>query len=237
MKTTKTITKTVKTLPQNAQQLTDLLPALGDKDREFAKSLLANVARYGQPTQKQDYWINELLARATAAALGEVPAAPAQVKLSSFGKVYALFAVAKKNLKFPKLRLQVGGNPVTLSIAGDRSAKPGVINVTDGGPYGSNKWYGRVEANGTWEQGRNAYPEITQVQGLLQQLGEAPEATAAEYGALTGYCAFCARKLEDEKSTAVGYGPVCAEKWGLKANWKAGKGIFTSKIKAAQVAA
>lgn len=41
---------------------------------------------------------------------------------------------------------------------------------------------------------------------------------AAEFGHVTGACVFCGRKLTDERSISVGYGPVCAENqhlpWG-----------------------
>lgn len=38
---------------------------------------------------------------------------------------------------------------------------------------------------------------------------------AAQFGALTGRCVFCNRKLTDEASIAAGFGPVCAGKNGL----------------------
>jgi hypothetical protein len=38
---------------------------------------------------------------------------------------------------------------------------------------------------------------------------------AAEFGHVTGQCVFCSRLLTDERSLAVGYGPVCASKNGL----------------------
>jgi hypothetical protein len=38
---------------------------------------------------------------------------------------------------------------------------------------------------------------------------------AAEHGHKTGNCCFCSRPLNDARSTEVGYGPVCADKWEL----------------------
>ena len=38
---------------------------------------------------------------------------------------------------------------------------------------------------------------------------------ASAFGGLTGTCVFCSRRLTDERSIAVGYGPVCAEREGL----------------------
>lgn len=224
------MTVKAKPLPANAAQLTGVLSALPEKDQSFAKSLLQNIARYGSATPKQDYWINTLIERATNAALGIAPAQAPEAQVGSFGKVYALFAKAKQNLKFPKLRLAIGNQPVVLALSGEKAKVKGVINVTDGGPYGANKWYGRVSEDGTWKQGFGSFPELPKVAELLQRLGESPEDTAAEYGLLTGYCCFCNRKLTDEKSTAVGFGSTCASQWGLSAQWKGAKGLFTSKV-------
>lgn len=38
---------------------------------------------------------------------------------------------------------------------------------------------------------------------------------AARFGQVTGICVFCSRKLTDERSITVGYGPVCADREGL----------------------
>lgn len=41
---------------------------------------------------------------------------------------------------------------------------------------------------------------------------------AAQFGALTGRCVFCTKRLTDERSIEVGYGAICAENnslpWG-----------------------
>lgn len=38
---------------------------------------------------------------------------------------------------------------------------------------------------------------------------------AAAHGHAHGNCVFCSRDLTDERSTTVGYGPVCAERYSL----------------------
>jgi hypothetical protein len=42
-----------------------------------------------------------------------------------------------------------------------------------------------------------------------------PAAAGKAYGQRVGNCSFCSLPLEDGRSVHVGYGPVCAEKWGL----------------------
>jgi hypothetical protein len=209
-----------------ASVLASLLGQLSAKDQPFARDLIRAATSRGA-SDKQAYWIERLIERATSP---QPSVEDRTSEVGSFAKVYALFATARQHLKFPKIRLQLpNGLPVTLAISGDKSAHPNTINVTDGGPYGSNKWYGRVAADGAWTAGRS-FPELSAVAELLKELGEAPAETASKYGRLTGYCCFCNTPLTDEKSTAVGYGPVCAKHYGLSAEYKAAKPLFTALV-------
>jgi hypothetical protein len=201
-----------------------LIPKLPEKDRYFAGDLIRKGRKYGA-SEGQMKWVNILIDRANGKSPDKIIG-----DVGNFLGVYSLFAKAKQALKFPKLRLSVKGMPLVLSVAGDKSAKPGVINVTDGGPFGNNKWYGRIAPDGSWELPMKEYPEIGEVAALLKQVGEDPHQAAANYGKLTGYCCFCQRALSDEKSVAVGYGPVCAEKWGLKDQWKKAQSILPKAV-------
>jgi hypothetical protein len=117
-------------------------------------------------------------------------------------------------LKWPKVRLQLAdGSPLVLSVAGPASKAPGQVNLTDGGPFGRNVFYGRVSPAGVADL--RDLPARNEVVGVLRRLASEPEKVAAEYGKLTGNCCFCNRELSDERSTAVGYGPVCADHFGL----------------------
>jgi hypothetical protein len=207
-----------------ASVLASVIGQLSPKDRPFAESLIRNVRR-GAVSEKVMYWVEQMIQRATCPQ----PAVEDRTKdVGNFAKAYALFATARQHLKYPKIRLQLpNGLPLALAISGLQSAHPNTINVTDGGPYGMNKWYGRVAADGTWTAGRS-YPELSAVSELLKELGEAPAETAAKYGRLTGYCCFCNTPLTDEKSTAVGFGPVCAKNYGLGDQYKAARPLFTS---------
>lgn len=132
--------------------------------------------------------------------------------------VTMLAGAREKGLKFPKIRLQVNGQQVCFSLAGDRAKQPGSINVTDGGSYGDNKWFGRITVDGTFTPSSSCRDDV---KALVLAFAADPAKVAAEYGHLTGNCSFCQRALSDERSTEVGYGPVCADRfelpWGVKA--------------------
>jgi hypothetical protein len=98
---------------------------------------------------------------------------------------------------------------VQFSIAGAKSKVPGAINVTDGGKFQSNTFYGRVMPDGTWD-GRD--PAILPT---VKAFAANPAKMASEHGRSTGNCCFCAKPLTDKTSVKVGYGKACADNWGL----------------------
>ena len=118
-------------------------------------------------------------------------------------------------LKYPAIHLLVDGMNVTLKVAGKRSKYTGEIMVTDGRPYGENTYYGRVSAAGEWHKPFKPVQGMDKVENLLIAMATKPAETAAEYGHLTGRCCFCRKALNDERSTEVGYGPICAKHYGL----------------------
>lgn len=202
--------------------LESLVRHLPEKDREFAKSLVKQFKTRSGLSDKQWYWVDKLIASATGTEVQ-----PQKTEVGDFSKVIGLFKLAQKHLKYPKINLLVGVQPIALSVAGSASKAPGTVNVTDGRPYGQNVWFGRVTPEGTWVQGQNAEAEeLKAVEQFLKKFGQDPAGTAKEYGKLTGRCCFCNSKLTDEKSTAAGFGPVCADHYGLKDEWKAAVAVL-----------
>lgn len=140
--------------------------------------------------------------------------------------IYTLFEKAvASGLKYPKVRLLAPGtqlhlgqttidprDEVVLSLASSRSKHAGTITVTDGRGYPVNTYYGRIQKDGTFDQTRCITKAVTQ---LVEELSKDPAGVASKYGKLTGNCCFCFKHLDDERSTEVGYGPVCARKWEL----------------------
>lgn len=140
-----------------------------------------------------------------------------QVSLPSVAGVVGLLRKAQDNgLKYPKLWLQFAdGGDLRVSVAGSQSRTPGFLMLTDGRPFGENCFYGRISPEGVLELGRDAGPRRDELVPLLSRLACEPAKVAAEYGHLTGNCCFCSKQLADERSIAVGYGKICAKKFGL----------------------
>jgi hypothetical protein len=203
-------------------------------DKAFVESLLKAHATKGL-TLKQSFWFGKMAGKHGGKPQEEAAPVPAPI-VGQFEGVYTLFAKAKEHLKFPKINLKLAdGSSVVLSMAGPKSKKPGVINVTNGGKFKApgSKWYGRVNTDGSMETPGSHAPEFEEVKAVLKSLAAEPAKVAAEHGKLSGHCCFCNHKLTDkDKSTAVGYGPTCAKNFGLYAEWKAGENFFETVAKA-----
>jgi hypothetical protein len=185
--------------------------ALPAKDQGFALSLVQCFEAKGALSDKQQYWVVELGKRLINPAQSL-----ATVDVGNFEGVLALFAQAKSHLKNPKIALKTDkGLAIHLSIAGPNSKAPGTINVTDDKPHGMNKWFGRVTAEGKFQPSTKFGDLAVDLTSILTALSLSPAKTAAAYGKLTGTCCFCLKGLTDPKSVQVGYGPTCAEHYGL----------------------
>lgn len=216
--------------------LTEALPKLNASGQRFAASMIRQFNRKGNLTVRQEPYVHSLIAQANAPA----PKSVSKKVKGDMANLYNFFHQARKHLKFPKVILaaDVGGAGVEdlkLHMSGQKSAKPDTVNITlpdRPGKYGGGAWLGRIEADGTWDIPAHLATQdalVDPVKKLLADLGKDPHKVASAHGKLTGNCCFCNRHLDDDRSTGAGYGPVCAEKWGLKAEWKAGAGVDSVK--------
>lgn len=196
----------------NAEQLPAIegleqaIPKLSQRDRDFAGDLLSNFRRWGRLSEKQMQWVDTLTQRAAAPA----PAPAQQVNVQ---KIQELFTTAAQRLRRIKVALQAAsGQRVVFTRAGAMSKYAGQIMITDGAPFGQNKFFGRIDENGDFYATRSADADI---RNLVTEFANNPAETAGKYGRLTGGCSFCSHKLDDNRSLEVGYGPVCAKRFGL----------------------
>lgn len=179
----------------------------------FAVSLCDQFARKGTLSDKQVFAARRMIwnreERQTQRAALTERIGPVQ-----YPKIKAMFASAfASRLKNPRLRFETDcGQPIELTAAKPGSKNPGCIYVTDGGPYGANRYFGKIDPSGTFTPGRDCSEAIVAV---LNGIETDPLAAATAFGRKTGRCCFCGKHLTAEKSVDRGYGPICAEKYGL----------------------
>ncbi len=182
-------------------------------DSDFAKSLYSQYKKYGDLSGNQWAWVHKLVydwenPKKIVTALDEVNLLP----------IFELFDSATENkLKYPKIRFELEGLKLVFSLAGRRAKYPGSLNISDGGPFHDNIWYGRIVREDGDAKLFPSYKMTQDVLDLIVEFADNPAELAAAYGIKTGRCCFCNKELSTDESLAVGYGPVCAKKFGL--NW------------------
>lgn len=195
------------------QELTTVLPKLPASQQSFALSLIEQSGRRAL-SDKQLYWVNKLIADAKTPTV-----APATVNVGNLQGINELFNKARKHLKFPAIVMSVpaANKLIRINVAGPNAKHPGTLNITSGEkPEGERRdWFGRVMLDGSYVPSNGAGPVAQAISERLKAFAADPAGIAAEHGKLIGRCCFCNIALSDKRSTAVGYGKICAEHYGL----------------------
>jgi hypothetical protein len=175
----------------------------GSLRSKFARDL-AVKAETGKLSPKQVAWVHVLVAEAEAPK-------PAAVPVVSLLAVRQMMDQAAEKLKRPKVLIKLGDQWVRFSRAGDAAKNPGRIHVTDDGDFGDNLYFGYIDGDGNFFR-RKASDALVEA---LVEFNENPSEKATAHGKEFGHCCFCSRELTTQESLSVGYGPVCADRYGL----------------------
>lgn len=147
----------------------------------------------------------------------EKAAAPELATDGNYSNIVKL--ITESPLKWPKLRMTAEGETFRLTRISDKSQYAGGANIlAEEETFSSYKggmerrWLGRINADGTLTAGKAINNVII---GILDALNLNPAGMAAAYGKLTSRCCFCGKELSTDESLAVGYGPDCANNYGL----------------------
>jgi hypothetical protein len=136
------------------------------------------------------------------------------VGTANLAPVIAFISAARDSgLKFPKLRVldSDGASELVLGLTGEKSKVSGSVTVKRNGEYvglvrPTGEVFGAWDAPGLFDAALVA---------RLLLVASDPAKAAKEFAALKGACSFCDAAITDEGSVEVGYGPVCAKRWGL----------------------
>jgi hypothetical protein len=192
--------------------VTDLEALIGNLDesgKKFADSLINGPYGYkkrGSLSEKQAPYIFKLLKRAMG--VSEI----SSLTLNNVAGIVAVFDKAKQHLKYPKIVMGTDFGKVQIWVQGQKAKFPGAIGLTV-----DKIWLGRILTDGAFSPSK-AFSDSEfkeEFLDLLNQFSTDPVGVAAKYGKLSCKCVFCQLPLKDEKSLGVGYGPVCADHFGL----------------------
>lgn len=195
------------------EEAAEALREKAETGNDFARDLADGFAKYGSWTDGQRPWAH-LLANEQRAKAAPTPEAEEEANEGpAFPRIVAMMAEAAESLKYPKVRLaDADDNVVRLSVAGGRARYPGSVNVTTDESYHDNTWYGRIMTDGTWAPSKSV---PSWVADALAEFEADPEGAARAYGQRFSSCCFCGRELTADGSIDVGYGPICADNFGL----------------------
>lgn len=124
----------------------------------------------------------------------------------------------------PRIRTQ----GLELYVTGRMSRYPGSLYVVNGRKRGSGAFWGWIDQQGVWHK-RNNPPQP--IEARLVGYNEDVERLINDcvaYAKRTGACSFCGSELTDARSVQVGYGPICAQRYGL--SWGDASLIGTTKV-------
>jgi hypothetical protein len=194
---------------------------IDDLSAGFIRHLLFRAGARQPLTTKETRWIEKLAG---------VKGPPESYPMDAAKVITILQKAEASRLKDPRLLLKgpgriFGGDDYVVSL-GEGLADPSSYQVGSAyeipmvhvGWLRQGRHSAATTAIGVIEDGKYtpSYSVGHRIVDVLGRLCIDPDTTLAEMGHLTGHCACCGLSLKDPKSTALGYGPVCAEKFGLK---------------------
>lgn len=124
-----------------------------------------------------------------------------------YAQIFALFTRAATHLRHPAMHLRTkNGDKVRIYLA-----TKGYIAITLNGEY-----VGKLP---TADKNIILYDSPlfnhNELMSELEAFMEQPMSESSLQGKEYGRCCFCNRELDNEGSIFHGYGPICAETWGL----------------------
>jgi Family of unknown function (DUF6011) len=178
---------------------------------EVLRSMCRRAKPYGgQLTEKQSIYALDILIKASQ------PRQEAATPAVDLSRVNAMFTRAAEQLRKPFVVFatyrEVEGKTCVdrefkVSQAPEHGKNPGYLYVTARGTY-----VGKLSPEGQFSASREAPAGM---QAALEAFAQDPAQAAIAYGQATGSCCFCAKELSDPVSVELGYGPICATRWGL----------------------
>lgn len=213
-------------LATNMQHLRENLSALPAGRQGFAASLCDWYEDKGHLSYKQKQFALEFWQLVNQSEFADAGPGTRGVPLASSDaglKLVALFDKASETLKYPSVTYWVDANEVVAGVdrikmwrSGSHS-RLGVGNIVGAWRKNSEETVhlfvvhrdtGRVEYSAF---ARDSSQLVTLINKLITEFQEQLKFS----GKRVGTCCYCAKGLTTAASLHVGYGPICAEKWGL----------------------
>ena len=185
---------------------------VANPNNSFAQSLLAQIERRGELSEKQ-----------VAAVTRNLDRKPEPGVDHDFTNIVILFEkTIAKGAKKPIVRAKVGEAILKFSLAPAHGKNAGCIYVKHATLFESDEYMGKIDEQGKFHPVRYTPANLID---LLISANEDLICSVQDYGTHTGACGFCALQLKDPVSIALNYGPICADNYGLPHNETVAKAV------------
>ena len=174
----------------------------------FAESLLAGVRKYGSLTEKQLATVYRIIADdEDRRAARERKASQTQLDMSDL--LHRFHLALQAGIKRPKINT----GDLLFSLAPPNGKNAGHVYVKgEKDDWGDRPYLGKVSPDGRFYPSREC---VADVQARISEIGSDVVRSAKAHGAQHGNCCFCGRGLKTDASVSNGYGPDCADNYGL----------------------
>jgi len=195
---------------------------LTSNNSDFAASLLDQVKKKGDLSPKQLQAVYQSIAlEADWAKQREQKATQTQIDMTDLLDRFAL--ALKAGIKRPK----VNTGDLLFSLAPAHGRNAGCVYVKgEKDAYGDRPYLGKITPEGKFFAGPNVEDDVKQ---RIAEVGSDVVGSAKAHGAQHNNCCFCSRDLTTDESVSNGYGPICADRYGLP--W-----VVTDEFKQAKAA-
>jgi hypothetical protein len=202
------VTSLVDSYKEKVETLTEMSEVIHDmteRDASFARDLISQFLDRGNLSSKQWEWVGTLKDRIK----GVKPI------YGSFNAISVMFRLAGEKLKYPKIRLITKNDQYILLSFKKVVEGKNTIEIATGGyaNHGRRVFRGWIENGAIVPYKSNSIDD--DIEMTLQEFALDPVNVAKAHSKILGACVFCGKPLTDEKSKALGYGPVCAKNYGL----------------------
>ena len=238
-------------------KLDSLRPHLSSKSQDFAQSLIRQGRNKGWLSEKQMPFVHKMIAEAEESKAGRATrdakyasdraarAAARQAHLiattpvgddeaeSGYEAVMELFDAAGSTLTRTKIHLITDSGKEVVVRSNRRKAESNSVLYVHhhGADNNRDAQFGHIsKATASW----NFTPATSEeVRAVMATFRDNPIQTVIDMGRKSGRCCFCSLPLTDERSTAHGYGKICAGHYGLawsRATAKVIEGLIEAKV-------
>ena len=185
----------------------------------FLSSVREKFFQYGSVTPNQAKAVVDAytkLSHKVDYTKGKPPEAEERLE-GSLAPMLVMFQFAAKHIKKPKIGVRVSTGELLRIKQAHGERWKGWFAITEYHGTIGNGWVAMLSPEGDWVPNRRHADQsfVQRAKQTVEQFLVDPVQAATAYGNQIGHCCFCSKELTDERSKAVGYGPVCASHFHL----------------------